>query len=82
VGSRSPTPANETNSYVLGTHPIRFGSQTGLWGDEHVGLTKVAEWETHKEEGEVLLARCDSLLHSLRVSERVTMDFETASEHM
>lgn len=82
MGSKSPTPASETNSDVLGTHPIRFGSQTGRWGDEYVGLTEVADWETHEEVGKALLARCDLLLHSLRASERATMDFETASEHM
>ena len=46
--------------------PVRFGAQTGRWGDERVGVTAVREWEMHKEEGIALIERCDSLLTSLK----------------
>jgi len=46
--------------------PVRFGAQTGLWGDERVGVTVVREWETHEEEGVALIERCDNLLKSLK----------------
>ena len=46
--------------------PVRFGAQTGRWGDERVGVTAVNEWETHKEEGVALIERCDNLLTSLK----------------
>jgi 3-keto steroid reductase len=46
--------------------PVRFGAQTGRWGDERVGVTAVREWETHEEEGIALIERCDSLLSSLK----------------
>ena len=46
--------------------PVRFGAQTGRWGDERVGVTAVREWETHEEEGIALIERCDNLLSSLK----------------
>ena len=46
--------------------PVRFGAQTGRWGDERVGVTTVKEWETHEKEGIALIERCDNLLKSLK----------------
>ncbi|KAF8164871.1 3-keto sterol reductase [Crassisporium funariophilum] len=46
--------------------PIRFGAQTGRWGAERVGVTVVKEWDTHKEEGLVLIKKCDDLLKSMK----------------
>lgn len=45
---------------------MRFGAQTGRWGDERVGVTAVKEWETHEGEGIALIERCDNLLKSLK----------------
>ncbi|KAF8803954.1 3-keto sterol reductase [Phlegmacium glaucopus] len=42
--------------------PVRFGAQTGRWGDERVGVTEVREWEKYEEEGIALIEKCDSLL--------------------
>lgn len=46
--------------------PVRFGTQTGRWGDERVGVTVVKGWETHEEEGIALIEKCDDLLKSLK----------------
>jgi len=62
--------------------PIRFGAQTGRWGNEVVGLTVVQEWEAHKEEGLCLIKKCDELYESIKREEAAPREFETASERM
>ena len=46
--------------------PVRFGAQTGRWGDEHVGVSAVKGWVSHEEEGIALIEKCDDLLKSLK----------------
>ncbi|KAF8075838.1 hypothetical protein FPV67DRAFT_1469452 [Lyophyllum atratum] len=64
------------------THPVKFGAETDRWGAERVGLTDVKDWEGQKKEGEVLLGRIEGLFQKFKDAEQVTMNFETASEHM
>jgi 3-keto steroid reductase len=45
---------------------VRFGAQTGRWGEELVGVTVVKEWERYEEEGIALIEKCDNLLKSLK----------------
>ena len=52
--------------------PVRFGAQTGRWGDELVGVTIVKEWERYKEEGIALIDRCDNLLKSLKKEQQAS----------
>jgi len=66
----------------MGKNPVRFGAQTGRWGDERVGFTLVKEWDTHKEEGTTLVAQCDELYGSFKEAEAAPKQFETASERM
>jgi len=66
----------------LGNNPVRFGAQTGRWGDERVGVTLVKEWDSHKEEGAALIAQCDELYESFKEAEVAPKQFETASERM
>lgn len=49
--------------------PVRFGAQTGRWGDERVGVTAVEDWEKYEEEGISLIEKCDNLLKSLKKEE-------------
>jgi len=46
--------------------PVRFGAQTGRWGDERVGVTVVSEWERHEKDGMTLIERYDNLLNTLK----------------
>lgn len=46
--------------------PVRYGAQTGRWGDERVGTTPVKEWRDHQEEGKELIERCDRLHKSFK----------------
>jgi len=62
--------------------PVRFGAQTDRWGNECVGLTPVKEWDTHKDEGKALIAKCDKLYEKMKVEENAPRQFETASERM
>ena len=62
--------------------PVRYGAQTGRWGDERVGTTPVKEWETHKEEGTQLIARCDELYQSFKADAAQPPQSESASERM
>jgi 3-keto steroid reductase len=66
----------------LGNKPVRFGAQTGRWGDERVGVTPVKEWDSHKEEGITLIAQCDKLYESFKEAETAPLQFETATERM
>jgi 3-keto steroid reductase len=61
---------------------VRFGSETGRWGDERIGLTEVKQWEKHKHEAEMLVDKCEKLFVSLRDAEGEALVFETATEHM
>ncbi|PPQ82161.1 hypothetical protein CVT25_015139 [Psilocybe cyanescens] len=54
--------------------PVRFGAQTGRWGDEYVGLTEVKEWDKHKEEGYDLIKKCDKLYESFMQAEATPKD--------
>ncbi|KAF8966502.1 3-keto sterol reductase [Flammula alnicola] len=62
--------------------PVRYGAQTGRWGDEYVGLTVVKEWDDHKEEGKDLIKHCDELYKSWKQAEAAPKQFEKASERM
>lgn len=46
--------------------PVRFGAQTGRWGDERVGITAVREWERHEKDGIAIIEKCDNLLKTLK----------------
>jgi 3-keto steroid reductase len=56
-----PTGTANGNSYTKKTYPVRFGSQSNMWGTERVGITPVVDWYQHQEESEVLLQKCDDL---------------------
>lgn len=62
--------------------PVRYGAQTGRWGDERVGVTPVKEWVAHKEEGTQLIARCDALYQSFKADAAAPRESEQASERM
>ncbi|KJA21652.1 hypothetical protein HYPSUDRAFT_140311 [Hypholoma sublateritium FD-334 SS-4] len=62
--------------------PVRYGAQTGRWGDERVGVSPVKEWTAHKEEGTQLIARCDALYQSFKADAETLCEFERASEQM
>lgn len=49
--------------------PVRFGSETDMWGTECVGATPVKAWNDHVEEGEQLLENCDKLYQALWAAE-------------
>jgi len=46
--------------------PVRFGAQSGRWGDERVGVTTVREWERYEGDGIALIEKCDNLLKALK----------------
>lgn len=46
--------------------PVRFGAQSGRWGDERVGVTAVREWEKYEGHGIALIEKCDNLLKALK----------------
>lgn len=62
--------------------PVKFGAETDRWGAERVGLTEVKDWEAQKDEGEVLIKKCDALFQSVKAAEEATVDYEVATEHM
>ena len=62
--------------------PVRYGAQTGRWGDERVGTTPVKEWAAHKEEGTQLIVRCDELYQSFKADAAQPPQSERASERM
>ncbi|KAG5650015.1 hypothetical protein H0H81_001080 [Sphagnurus paluster] len=64
------------------SRPVKFGAETDSWGTERVGLVEVKEWEAHQAEGEVLVGKIEALYQKFKDEEQVTMNFETASEHM
>ncbi|GLB33244.1 putative 3-keto sterol reductase [Lyophyllum shimeji] len=64
------------------TRPVKFCAQTDRWGHEHVGIMDVKDWEAHKGEAEALVGKLESLFQTFKDAEQVTMNFETASEHM
>ena len=45
--------------------PVRFGSETDMWGTERVGVTPVKAWNDHMEDGEQLLENCENLYQEL-----------------
>jgi 3-keto steroid reductase len=53
------------------TRPVRFGSETGRWGDARVGVTEVKEWEAHREEAACLVEKCEHLYQDFVESEGV-----------
>lgn len=63
------------------SQPVRYGAHTDRWGNEYVGLTPVKEWDSHKEEGQDLIRRCDALYKSFK-EEVASREFERAREHM
>jgi 3-keto steroid reductase len=44
--------------------PVKFGSQTGRWGDGRVGIMKIKEWKKNEAEGANLLRKCEGLYQS------------------
>ncbi|PPQ97106.1 hypothetical protein CVT26_001011 [Gymnopilus dilepis] len=60
--------------------PVRFGAQTGRFGNEYVGLSVVKEYETHKQVGYGLVKKCDDLYESIKRQEAAPVVNETASE--
>jgi 3-keto steroid reductase len=62
--------------------PVKFGSETDRWGAERVGLTEVKDWEAQKDEGKVLVKKCETLFQSMKTAEEATVDYEVATEHM
>lgn len=61
---------------------MKFGAETDRWGKERVGVTEIKDWEGQREEGEILLDKCEVLFQSFKKAEEPTVNFETASEHM
>lgn len=49
--------------------PVRFGSETNMWGTERVGVTPVKAWNDHMKEGEQFLEKCEDLYQELRGKE-------------
>jgi 3-keto steroid reductase len=53
--------ADNTTTRESDYQPVRYGTETNLWGTEYVGVQPVEGWEEHKDTGRELLARCDRL---------------------
>ncbi|KAG6916574.1 hypothetical protein DXG01_006345 [Tephrocybe rancida] len=64
------------------SRPAKFGAETDRWGHERVGVIRVKDWEQNEAESDVLLGKLEALYQSFKNAEEVTMNFETASEHM
>ncbi|TFK74365.1 3-keto sterol reductase [Pluteus cervinus] len=62
--------------------PVRFGAETGRWGDERVGVTEVKQWDVHQSDAPRLLEKIDTLLREQRSHEEEPQEFERASDRM
>ncbi|RDB19578.1 3-keto-steroid reductase [Hypsizygus marmoreus] len=62
--------------------PAKFGAETDWYGTERVGVDEVKDWEEFKGEGEMLLGKCEALFQTFKDAEEVTVNWDTASEHM
>lgn len=71
-----------TGKIKPGSCPVRFGSETGRWGDAKVGLTEVKQWEANQAEGAALLRKCGQLYISLKEEEEEELDSEGVYERM
>ncbi|KAG6829684.1 hypothetical protein H0H92_003802 [Tricholoma furcatifolium] len=64
------------------TRPSKFGAETDRWANERVGVTDVKNWDQNGAESDALLSKLDDLYQSFKKAEEVTINVETASEHM
>lgn len=57
--------------------PVRFGSETNMWGVERVGFTPVKEWDEHVEQGTQLLDKCEVLYQNFSALYKKPSENET-----